>query len=356
MKTFRALLAAEIHVFQRDVASLTFTFLFPLVFIVIFGYLMGGTGATSGTKLGLVVGPQVQAASLRAVISDVGLAEVVGFATAGELDAAIEERKVDFGAEWDGATLTFVYDVRRSQENFAFEEVARGITARFDLANQGRRSVLSVVPVVEGGEASADWFALVVPGILAFSILSAGLFAVAGHITSMKQRRLLERLMVTPMRPVALLSAVVTVRLVVVFLSTLMTLAVAVALFRTPFHINWVLYAVFLVASTVGTMGLGTLLTLVVRDPSSASSLANVLSMLMMFLAGIYFPIEMMPAFLRGLSQAMPLRHMADAMRYVTGVMDMSALRFWVICGVFLASGLVLLPVLSRYVVRAERR
>jgi hypothetical protein len=52
----------------------------------------------------------------------------------------------------------------------------------------------------------------------------------------------------------------------------------------------------------------------------------------------------------------MPLRHMADAMRYTTGVMDMSALRFWVICGALLAGGLVLLPILARYVVRAERR
>jgi ABC-2 type transport system permease protein len=290
------------------------------------------------------------------VIAEVGVAAVRRVGTSEELREAIVGRDVDFGAVWDGATLTFVYDVRRTQENFTFEELARGIAARFDLANQGCRPIIEVATVVEGGEASADWFALVVPGILAFSILSAGLFAVSGHITGMKQRRLLERLVVTPLRPVTLIGAVIVVRLAIVFVSTLTTLAVAVALFRVPFHIDWLKYVVFLVAATVGTMGLGTLLALVVRQPSSASSLANVLSMLMLFVSGVYFPIEIMPSFLRALSMAMPLRHMADAMRYTTGVMDMSALRFWVICGTLLAGGLVLLPILARYVVRAERR
>ena len=356
MKAFRALLNTELRVFLRDKASMTFTFLFPLLFIVMFGYLMGGIGTASSAKLGLFVAPRVEASRLEAAVSEVGVADVVRLGTAGELEKAIEDRDVDFGAEWDGATLRFVYDVRRTQENFTFQELARGIAARFDLANQGRRPVLDVSPVIEGGQASADWFALVVPGILAFSILSAGLFAVAGHVTSMKQRRLLERLIVTPMRPLALLAAVVTVRLAVVFVSTLATLATALALFHVPFHVNWPLYAVFLIASTLGTMGLGTILSLVVKQPSSASNLANVLSMLMLFLAGIYFPIEIMPSFLRGLSLALPLRHMADVMRYVTGVMDMSELRFWMICGTFLIGGLALLPILSRYVVRVERR
>jgi ABC-2 type transport system permease protein len=301
------------------------------------------------------VAPRAELARLQAAISEVGVADVVRLRTAVELEEAVENRDVDFGVEWDGATLRFVYDVRRTQENFTFQELARGIAARFDLANQGRRPILDVTPVVEGGQPSADWFALVVPGILAFSVLSAGLFAVAGHVTSMKQRRLLERLVVTPMQPIALLAAVIAVRLAVVFVSTLATLATALALFDVPFQVNWLLYTVFLIAATLGTMGLGTVLSLLVKQPSSAGNLANVLSMLMMFLSGIYFPIEIMPPFLRALSAALPLRHMADVMRYTTGVMDMSALRFWMICGIFLGAGLVLLPVLSRYVVRAER-
>ena len=76
----------------------------------------------------------------------------------------------------------------------------------------------------------------------------------------------------------------------------------------------------------------------------------------MLFVSGIYFPIEIMPAFLRGISAAMPLRYMADALRHATGVMDMSPARFWSTNTVLLGLGLVLLPLLARYIVRADRR
>lgn len=356
MKAFRGLVANEFRVFLRDKAALTFTILFPLLFIVLFGFLMAGGASTETTRLGLAIAPGADGTRLDAVVAGSGLAGVERYAGARELQEAVEGRDVDFGASWDGTTLTFVYDVRRTQENFTYKELARGIAARFDLANQGRHPLLDARSIVEGGEAEADWFTLVVPGILAFSILSAGLFAVAGHVTAMKQRRLLERFVVTPMRPTALLAAVVVVRLAVVFFSTLVTLAVAMALFRVAFHVDWLAYVAFLVAATVGTMGLGTIFSLLVRQPSSASNLANVVSMLMMFLAGIYYPIEVMPAALRAVSRALPLTHMADAMRYVTGVMDMSPLRFWVICGVFFVGGAALLPALAHYVVRADRR
>ena len=74
MTAFRALLRSELHVFSRDKATLTFTFLFPLLFIVIFGYLMGGTGSASGSKLALVVAAHVDGSRLESAIAEVGVA------------------------------------------------------------------------------------------------------------------------------------------------------------------------------------------------------------------------------------------------------------------------------------------
>ena len=63
-----------------------------------------------------------------------------------------------------------------------------------------------------------------------------------------------------------------------------------------------------------------------------------------------------MPSFLRALSRALPLTYLANAMRFATGVGDMSLVRFWAIVGSFLALALLLFPVLARYVVRPGRR
>ncbi|MEW5826550.1 MAG: ABC transporter permease [Candidatus Bipolaricaulota bacterium] len=355
MTAFRALLRAEAAVLRRDRASLVFTFLFPLLFILIFGAMMSSVGSTESTRLGVVVLDGADRDVLDRVFAG-SVAEIRHLASRAELEAAIDRRDVDFGAIWDGVTLGFAFDVRRTQDNFVFDELADGLAAQMDLALQGRSPLLASTVRIAGGEPDASWLTLVVPGILAFSVLSAGLFAIAGHLTSMKQRRLLDRFVVTPMRPTTLLAAIVVVRLVVVAVSTLMTLAVATTLFRIRYDVSWVRYVAFLISATLGTMGMGAVFTLLVRQPSSAGNLANIVSILMMFTSGIYFPVEIMPPFLRGLSRAMPLTYMADAMRYATGVMDMQDSDFWLICGAFLLLGLALLPGLARYIVRPLRR
>ncbi|RLE37118.1 hypothetical protein DRJ23_06380, partial [Candidatus Acetothermia bacterium] len=101
---------------------------------------------------------------------------------------------------------------------------------------------------------------------------------------------------------------------------------------------------------------MGALIALVVRRPESAGNVSNIFAMLMMFLAGIYFPIEIMPSYLRALSKLLPLTYMADAMRDITGVGEMPPSEFWGITAGLLVLGLVLLPLIARYIVRADRR
>lgn len=355
MKSFRALLKTELLVFLRDRISFFFTFLFPLIFILIFGFLMGDVGEERAT-LGLVIAPGADEAVLQGVLAETGVREIERFETQVGLEGAVSKRSVDFGLVWDGETLRFLYDPSRVQENYAFEQIAQGVSADFNLRHQGLAPALQVEKVHIGTVAAFNWFNVMVPGIIAFSILSAGLFAVSGHITAMKERKILDRMIVTPMPPLSLLSAVITIRLVVVYLSTLITLYVSIGVFGLTFSVDWFGYTILVACSTVGMMGFGTLIALVVRRPSSASNVANALSMVMLFLSGVYFPIEFMPGFLRAISRALPLTYMADAMRYATGVADMSLVRFWAITLSLLGLAAILLPFLARYVVRAERR
>ena len=356
MNAWRTLLQTEAEIFLRDKASLIFTLLFPLLFIIIFGSMMTDFGDSDGTSVGIVSLAGADAAPVVEVLESLGAGRRTAYDDRTALETAIEKRQVDLGILWDGSELTFLYNAHRAQENYAFEALARGVASRIDLTLQGVEPSLTVSSQVAGGRPDAPWFALVVPGMLAFSILSAGLFAIAGHLTSMKERRLLARYLVTPMRPTALLGAIATVRLVVVFVSTLITLGVAIGMFGLDYTIDWPRYVLFVAASTFGTMGLGTGIALVVRRASSASNLVSGLSISMMFVSGIYFPIEIMPGFLRAISIVTPLRHMADALRYLCGVMELPESRFWAITAAFIAVGLISLPLLGRYVVRADRR
>jgi ABC-2 type transport system permease protein len=355
MSALRALLRTEWAVFTRDKIAFFFTFLFPLIFILIFGFLMGDIDEESAT-LGLFVPDDVASAVLEETLIGTGARDIVHYDSPEALAEAVSERRVDFGLAWNGESLRFSYHPNRVQENYAYQQIAEGVAAEFNLRHQGLSPVLPINKVHVGTAASARWFNLMVPGIVAFSILASGLFAVSGHLTSMKERHVLDRMIVTPMPPLALLGAIVIIRLVVVYLSTLVTLMVSLALFDLTFSINWFHYTAFVACSTLGMMGFGTLIALVVRRPSSAGNVANALAIVMMFLSGIYFPLELMPSFLRSISKALPLTYMAEAMQFATGVREMSLLRFWAITLSLLGLALILFPVLARYVVHAERR
>ena len=356
MSALKTLLLSELKVLVRDRMALFFTLLFPLVFILVFGFLMGDIGDVSRSTMGVSATVETDREHLDAAIREAGTMKIVEYDDLAMIREAVLDRAIDFGLVWDGDALGFLYDAARVQENYAFQQVAAGIATDFNLRRQGAQAPIAIDTIDVGEAASTSWFSLVLPGILAFSVLSAGLLAVSGHLTAMKERKILDRLVVTPMRPVALLAAIVAVRLIIVYASTLVTLLVGVVVFHLRYDVSWVRFTVFVACATVGAMGLGTVIALVVRRPSSASNAANALSMMMLFLAGIYFPIEFMPAFLRAISKGMPLTHMANALRYALGVVDMAEMEFWAITFSFLAIAFVLFPVLARYVVRPLRQ
>lgn len=351
-----ALFRTQTRVFLRDRITLFFTVLFPIVFVLIFGFVWGGAeGPGARARLGLVrldgVGDVLAEvlAVQRAVV-------VIPYGDRAALERDLAKRELDLGLLWDGRSLVFLQDPTRVQEGYAFAELARGIAAEVDLRQQGLAPPARAERENIGRTVAVGWFNLLVPGIMASSTLTAGLFAVSGRITQMKERRLLDRLLVTPMSPGALLMAIAAVRLGAGFLATVTTLVAAVLLFGVRFEVNWPLFSAFVVAATLGAMGLGTVIALLVRRPGSASNVANIASQIMLLLSGIYFPIEIMPSFLRAVSRALPLTYMVEAMRYVTGVAEMPAARFALVTGALFAVGAALFPVLGRYVVSAGRR
>jgi ABC-2 type transport system permease protein len=353
-RAFLGLVRAEARAFWRDRVSLFFTIVLPFLFIVVFGLVMGG--GEGAVAVGYAGGAVAEGATLERALRETEGIVPTPFGDAASLKRAVEGKRVGFGVLWEGDRLGLLYEASRFQENFAFQELARGIVARFDLARQGASPAVALDEIPLGNPAAARSFNEMVPGILAFSLLTAGLFAVSGHLTSMKARRTLDRLLTTPMSPLGLLLAVAVVRLAVALSASLVVLVLSQVLFRFEPTLDLAKFLALVLAATLGMMGLGTGIALLVRRPQSAANVANIVSILMMFLSGVTIPVELLPPFLRAISRGLPLTYLAQGMRHATGIEEMSAGRFWAIVLGSLLVGLVTFPLLARYVVRPERR
>jgi len=64
-------------------------------------------------------------------------------------------------------------------------------------------------------------------------------------------------------------------------------------------------------------VGLGIVLTSFTKDQETAVMLMTTIMFPMMFLSGVFFPIEQMPWYMQSLSNCLPLTYVANALRKV---------------------------------------
>ncbi len=158
--------------------------------------------------------------------------------------------------------------------------------------------------------------AAVQPGgvVSAFLPVLASILMSLSAITSLvtivsiyREGGILKRLRATPLSPTVILSAHVLVKL----LFTLLTLAIMVLLGRRYFPpgvpVPLLSFAVALTFATWSILSIGFLIASVVPTARFAQPLAAVVMYPMLVLSGLFFPIDVLPQWLRLFARALPL-------------------------------------------------
>jgi ABC-2 type transport system permease protein len=130
-----------------------------------------------------------------------------------------------------------------------------------------------------------------------------------------RERGILRRLAVTPVRPLTLLAA----KLAVWAASAIVSVALVVAVARLAFHVpvpaaaGW--FALALVLGIAALFALGMLAAAVAPTARSAAGIGWLLFFPNMFLAGVYFPAEDMTPVMRQIGNFTPLGSALHAVR-----------------------------------------
>lgn len=157
------------------------------------------------------------------------------------------------------------------------------------------------------------------PGIVAMAIMQMSIFSVAFVFADYKEKGVLKRLLATPMKPFQFVTANVITRLTVALIQTAVLIAIGVFAFNS--HIIGSLWLVFIIALLGGIMflGMGFTVSAFAKTVESVPAIANIVAFPMLFLGGVFFPIDSMPNWLQHIVQYMPLTYFAHALREVMG-------------------------------------
>jgi ABC-type multidrug transport system permease subunit len=210
-----------------------------------------------------------------------------------------------------GEPPTFRFDATRPESRLArmaADDALQRSAGRADLwqAREER--------VVAPGSRYVDWL---VPGLLGLGIVSTSLWSIGFAVVQQRTRKLLKRLMATPMRRSDYLLSHMLSRLAFLALEAGALVGFAWLVFGVPINGSLVTLASLCVLAAVSFGGLGLLLASRAKTVEAVSGLMNVAMLPMWILSGVFFSSENFPAALQPFINALPMTSLNQALRAV---------------------------------------
>jgi len=157
-------------------------------------------------------------------------------------------------------------------------------------------------------------FGIYVPILVAFSLAMLALFNLPVPLASYRELGILRRLSTTPVPPSWLLAAQGVINVAVAAAATGILIGGGIAL-GAPVPKNPAGLAVTLVLTIAALFPIGLMVASVARSANTAGIIGRVVFFPLIFLAGLWWPRELMPTGLRVLSDASPLGAAVQALQ-----------------------------------------
>lgn len=310
---FRALSVAILRGFLRDRAAVFFAVVFPLMFLVLFGGLLGNQDQSRVDLLKVGAVPLVDElpADARAAFDDTfevtdedDLAAALEEVRKGDADVAIEQR---------GDQLVAHYTQADQVQAAITQGTLRAFVDGANVAATGEPPAYTFsAQRVEDDSLSVIQF--VTPGLLGWAVAMSAAFGAAATLQGWRQSKLLRRLQLAPVGTGTIVGARVAVTLLISLGQLAIFLGLGAAAFGLQLTGSWWMAVPLVVVGTLCFMAIGLLAGALAKTTEGAVNLANFLVLPMAFLSGSFFPLDGAPAWLQRLSDLLPLKHLNTGM------------------------------------------
>jgi ABC-2 type transport system permease protein len=232
-------------------------------------------------------------------------------------------------------TITYVYDPGSSSvvSKMQFLDMA---FARMNEGLSGKPSFVRTtgISIHTRKFRFIDFF---IPGIIAMAVMTASLFGTVNVNTELRQKGIIRKLSTTPITRTDWILSNILYQFLLALISTTAMLLVSYAVFDVRLQLNaWL--PLFIALDVFTFVGIGMILTRIVKEAQSAAAAANAVIFPMMFLSGSFFPLELMPRYLQTFARTLPLYYINEGLRASMVLQDYgTALSYSAIIGTFAA-------------------
>jgi ABC-2 type transport system permease protein len=330
LRAFIAVFVARYKQFVRNHGALFFSFLFPIIFILLFGWAFQNMN-TQTFKVGLSDEGSPQTTSyitqgLESVViqnnqkefktQSGNLADLLSALKNGSLDAVIViPNGMDTLSPGQSGAIQVYYDASLMENQQTL------IPAIYQVINAIDQQLGGYTPLISVQQKSVQshqlrYIDFLLPGVLGMTLMFIG---VQGGLPIIQQRQahIIKRLGCTPLRRSMLVLGDVVFRMIVVLLSAALIILVGRLVFNVRMVGNWLSLCGITLLGSLVLVNLGYVIAAFVKTQESAMPVVQMVNLPMMILSGTFFPIASMPAFIEPLVKILPLTYLNDALRQI---------------------------------------
>ena len=343
MKALRYMIVANLKMSYRNRTALFWNLAFPLIFIILFQFLFSGDSISIDVG---VVGEDTSPMSQQ-VTSAMRDADGFNVSTGSQeselakLDDGDRSVVVVFSPGTSGSEL----DARLfwDESDPQLGQVALGAVSQFlsDVNTEMTDGPPLIAVETEAVESSEiEYMDFLIPGILAMSLMNSGMIGLASAFVTYRERGILRRIKATPFPLSSFILARILSQLVVSVAQAVILIAAGLLIADLTINGNLLYVFVMVTLGSLAFLSLGFVVAAFARNQETADSLANAFTFPMLFLGGVFFPVDSAPDWLQPIMRLIPLRYLADGLRNLM-IHNASLADEWLNALVMLATAVV---------------
>lgn len=350
---FKAMLAitrASLKSSFRSPSAVLFSIGFPLIFILVFGFI-GNEGGFS-----LKVALDKKSDTLNPVYQTIKNIPALRF---------VDKSDIEINEDLEKGRMAAVISIQKTnQQNVPYlislksseavspqninvlrqilQSVISGINKKMFPQNASIANISENIQQIPGRVYRTIDFIL--PGQLGFSLLSAGVFGVAFLFFNLRQQLVLKRFYATPIQRSYIVLGETFSRVIFQMMASVIIVLLGALFFHFTLVHGVITFLEIMVLSFIALlvfMGFGFIVSSVAKNENTIPPFANLFTLPQFLLAGTFFSIDNFPKWLQPLCNILPLTYFNNAMRNIA-FEGASLIDTWKEIGILLIWGVVI--------------
>lgn len=335
---------------QRNRMSLAALFIMPLLFLVMFGFIFPTGNTQQHMPMGLVNLDQGQGSNefisqLESMNKNTSYMDFKNYQSVDEAKTAINQGKIygvfiippgfsDNLTNGKSADFTLYVDNSNPQSAMQIQQVLSSTVSSMNnikavanvvklsnATNQPVNPQAMIFPYIPNVQTTipgqTNYFNFLAPGLMIMIVMMSVMTGIPEAISKEKEMGTFDGMLSAPINQISVIIGKTAALCARGFIQCIIILAIAILLFGVTIQGSILLAFFMLLLGIFSFIGIGIMAISMSGDQASSTMIMNLLMFPMMFLGGIFYPIQQMPWFMQAISKIIPLTYAADAMRKI---------------------------------------